>query len=67
MIYTDGKPTICSKDTQSSGFGIRDYVTKKNWETELQGKKKSKVKILNITDLEYEEKQEELNKVFEGR
>ena len=44
----------------------KDYVTKKNWETELQGKKKSKVRILNITDWSYEKKQKELNKVFEG-
>jgi len=43
----------------------KDYVTKKNWETELQGK--SKVTKIDISKLTPGEKQEELNKLFEGR
>ena len=33
MIHTDGKPTICSKDTTIKEIGIRNYPRKKELDT----------------------------------
>jgi len=55
------------KNIENNSKVEKDYVTKKNWETELQGKKESKVEMIDLSELPWSEKLKKLQDLYEGR